>query len=60
LARNQDNVSEQSNMSADCCLSELNHYKNPTKCVGLVQSGHHLIHRNATCSLHDIAENLLT
>ena len=26
----------------DCCFSEL-HYKNPTKCVGLVQSGHHYL-----------------
>jgi hypothetical protein len=33
-------------LSADCCFSELAlHYKNPTKCVGLVQRGyhHHLI-----------------
>jgi len=29
-------------LSADCCFSELAlHYKNPTKCVGLVQRGHH-------------------
>ena len=29
----------------DCCFSELALLKNPTKCVGLVQSGphHHLI-----------------
>jgi len=36
-------------------------YKNPTKRVGLVQSGpnHHLIEDNRlTCSCHDIAEIL--
>ena len=27
----------------DCCFSELASYKNPTKIVDLVQSGHHLI-----------------
>ena len=35
-------------LSRDCCYSELKHYKNLTKCVGLVQSGshHHLIEIN--------------
>ena len=46
LARNQDNVSEWGDMSI---LGLFNvsvslHYKNPTKRVGLVQSGHHHQH----------------
>ena len=31
--------------------------KNPTQCVGLVQSGHASSHQNVTCSCHDIAAN---
>jgi hypothetical protein len=33
------------------------HNKNPTQCVGLVQSGHASSHQNVTCSCHDIAAN---
>jgi len=48
FAQNQDNVSDcGSCLSANCCCIELvlQMYKNPTKCVGLVQSRphHHLI-----------------
>ena len=47
LARNQNNVTEWSNMSTRGLLfqSTSTIYKNPTQCVGLVQSGphHHLI-----------------
>ena len=48
LARNQANVSEWSNMSIRGVVSVSWHYKNPTKRVGLVQSGlhHHLTERN--------------
>jgi len=38
LALNQDNVSEWGDMSIHGLLF---HYKDPTKCVGLVQSGPH-------------------
>jgi hypothetical protein len=47
--------------SADSCFSELALYKNPTKHVGLVQSGlhHHLTsHCKLICSCHDIAEQI--
>ena len=46
LAQNQDNVSEWDVMSIHGLLCQLGeHYNNPTKHVGLVQSGphHHLI-----------------
>ena len=45
LDRNQNNVSEWSDMSIRGLLLVNLHYKNPTKHVGLVQSGthHHLI-----------------
>ena len=46
LARNQDNVSEWSDMPNPLTVvSVSSHYKNPTQRVGLVQSGpyHHLI-----------------
>ena len=45
LARNQNNVSEWSDMSTRGLVSVSKHYKNPTQRVGLVQSGlhHHLI-----------------
>jgi hypothetical protein len=50
-------------LPADCCFDELHLLKNPTRCVGLVQSGHHHHHEssrpNVTCSRHDIAEKLL-
>ena len=61
LARNQNNVSEWSDMSIRRLLFQ--HYKNPTQRVGLEQgvirtrkstSSSHLI---LTCSCHDIAEN---
>ena len=39
-------------------VSVRQHYKNTTKYVGLVQSGHIVISLNATCSRHDIAEKL--
>jgi hypothetical protein len=44
-ARNQNNVSEWSDMSTRGLVSVSKHYKNPTQRVGLVQSGlhHHLI-----------------
>jgi hypothetical protein len=42
LARNQNNVSEWSDMSFRGQVSQ--HYKNPTKRVSLVQSGHHHNH----------------
>jgi hypothetical protein len=36
------------------------HYENPTKCVGLIQSGpHHHFIENKLFSRHDIAEKLL-
>jgi len=36
------------------------HYKDPIKCVGLVESKHVIIiSLNVTCSRHDMAENLL-
>ena len=47
LARNQDNVSEWDDMSTrDCCFTNSVswHYKYPTQCVGLVQSGPHHHH----------------
>jgi len=48
-------------LPADCCFDELHLLKNPTRCVGLVQSGHHneSSRPNVTCSRHDIAEKLL-
>ena len=39
-----------------CTRSE--HYKNPTKHVGQVQSSIIIISSNVTCSLHDVAEQL--
>lgn len=38
---------------------KLHHYKNPTKRVGLVQSGHHYQPPNVSYSLHDIVAKLL-
>jgi len=45
-----------------CNKIQQNHYNNPTKCVGLVQSGphHHLIFLIINCSRHDIVEKLLS
>ncbi len=39
LARHQDNVSKWGDMSIRGLVSVSWHYKNPTKCVGLVQRG---------------------
>ena len=44
--RAERHVYTQTVVSVNC------HYKNPTKCVGIVHRGHH---RNVTCSLHDIS-----
>ena len=47
-------------LTENCCLGELaSTIINPTKCVGLVQSGPHH-HLTETCSCHDIAEKLLS
>ena len=53
LARNQDNVSEWGDMSIHELVSVSQHYKNPTKRVGLVQSGphHHFIENKMNCEL---------
>ena len=44
-------------MSADCCFGELALYENPTKRVGLVQSGpqHHLIENQYLRLYHNVA-----
>jgi hypothetical protein len=39
-------------------ISVSRHNKNQTKCVGLIQTGHHLIKRSS-CSRRDTAEKLL-
>ena len=45
LAQNQDNVSKWGDMFPQTVVLLSKHYKNPVKCVGLVQNGphHHLI-----------------
>jgi hypothetical protein len=45
-------------LSVDCCFSKLVHYTIPTKRDGLVQVGLH--YSSLTCSLKDIAENILS
>ena len=41
-------------LPADCCFSELQHYKNQTQHVGLEQNGLIIISLNVTCSRHMI------
>ena len=61
LAQNQDIVSEWSDMSNYGLLFLVSyHYKNPTKCVGLVQSGPHHLSLKLTCFRHNITEKLLS
>ena len=57
LARKQNNVFERRDMSTSrlfkCCFSELKHYKNLTRHVGLVQDPHHHLIQNVTdCRLY--------
>jgi hypothetical protein len=42
-------------LPTNCCFSELA-YKNPAKCVGLVQADIIIISSNVICSRHDIDE----
>ena len=49
LSRNQDNVSEWSDMSTHGLVSVSYYYKNPAQHVGLVQSRHH--HHFIECHL---------
>lgn len=60
LDRNQNNVSEWRNMSTACCFCKVPLWKNPTMCVGPVQSVHHHFHRHVTCSRHEISHIFLT
>jgi hypothetical protein len=59
LARNQNNVSEWSDMSTHRLLSQWTSTMKIQQSDGLVQSGHYHHLFDVTCSRHDLAEKLL-